>query len=101
MEDPKTGDWWLLVKKDLEEIKLNLSLHDIKSMSSDKLKDDVKKSVKVAAFKWLSDKKPKSKKVKDIHHGWLETEKYISNPILTINQSKLLFRLGSRMIFVR
>ena len=101
MEDPKTGDWWLLVKKDLEEIKLNLSLHDIKSMSSDKLKDDVKKSVKVAAFKWLSDKKAKSKKVKDIHHGWLETEKYISNPILTINQSKLLFSLRSRMIFVR
>ena len=83
MEDPKAGDWWLQVKKDIEELELNLSLHDIKLMSHEKLQKTVQQSVKVAAFRWLSEKKSNSKKVKNIPHGRLEIVKYLSDHILS------------------
>ena len=89
------------MKKDIEELELNLSLHDIKLMSHEKLQKTVQQSVKVAAFRWLSEKTSNSKKVKNIPHGRLEIVKYLSDPILSTSQAKFLFSLRSRMIFVR
>ena len=81
MEDPKDGDWWLTVKDNMEELKMNVSLHEIKTMLKEKFKKQVQQTVESAAFEWLSQKKSKSKKVKDIHHGRLETQKYLSKPV--------------------
>ena len=80
---------------------MNVSLHEIKNMSKEKFKKQVQQTVESAAFQWLSHKKSNSKKVKDIHHGRLEIQKYLSQPVLSNFQTKLLFSLRAKMIFVR
>ena len=59
MEEPLSGDWWLTVKGDMEDLKLGLSLHDIRSMSKDKLKAIVNAAAEKEAFSWLNEKKQK------------------------------------------
>ena len=100
MEEPQKGDWWLTVKKDIEQLNLNLSLHEIKSMSKESFKNLVQKAVKAEAFNWLSIKKCKSKKVKNVPHGRLEIQKYLSQPIMSTKETKFLFGLRSRMTYL-
>ena len=101
MESPVIGDWWLTVQNDIDEFKLNLSLHEIKSMSKSSFKTRVKDCASKEGFKWLSEKKLEMKKVKNVHHNRLEIQKYLSSPLLSIDQTKLLFHFRSRMIYVR
>ena len=102
MEEPLQGDWWLSVREDLESLELNLSLHDIKSMSKDKFKNLVQKAIKAQAFSWLLWKKSKSEKVKSVPHGTsLEMQKYLAHPVLSISQTKFLFAARAKMLFVR
>ena len=101
MDEPKKGDWWLKVKKDIEQLNLNLSLHEIKSMSKASFKNLVQTAVKAESFQWLSIKKCKSKKVKNIPHDWFEIQKYLSQPIMSTKETKFLFGLSSRMIHLR
>ena len=63
MEEPLPGDWWLTVRKDLEDLKLNLSLYEIRTISKDKLKNLVNKAVESEAFLFLLEKQSKSDKV--------------------------------------
>ena len=72
-----------------------------KNVSTEKFKEQVQQKVVSAAFEWLSKKKEKSKKVKDIPHGRLEVQKYLSEPVLSNDQTKFLFNLRAKMIFVR
>ena len=53
------------------------------------------------AFKWLSEEKLKLKKIKGIKHEKLEMQLYLSNPLVSIQTSKFLFHLRSKMVFVR
>ena len=101
MEEPLSGDWWLTVKGDMEDLKLGLSLHDIRSMSKDKLKAIVNAAAEKEAFSWLNEKKQKSEKVKCIYYDKLEIQTYLAKPLLTIHQTKFLFAARSKMLFVR
>ena len=69
MQESLQGDWWLLVRDDLESLDLNLSLHEIKFMSKDKLKKLVHNAVKAQALSWLLLRKSKSEKVKSVPYG--------------------------------
>ena len=62
MKNPLPGDWWLTVRTDLEELKLNISLHEIKQMSKEKFK--TLKNVKSEALSWLLHRKSQSEKEK-------------------------------------
>ena len=66
MEDPKDGDWLLTVKNEIEELKLDVALSEIKQMSKKTFKNQVKTSVSREAFKWLSLNKTELNKVKNI-----------------------------------
>ena len=101
MEEPLAGDWWLTARGDLEDLKLNLSLHDIKSMTKDKLKTLVNSAAEKEAFSWLLEKKEKSEKVKSISYTRLELQNYLAHPLLTIDQTKFLIAVRARMLFVR
>ena len=91
----------LLLGGDLEDLKLNLSLHDIKSMTKDKLKTLVNSAAEKEAFCWLLEKKGKSEKVKSISYTRLELQNYLAHPLLTIDQTKFLIAVRARMLFVR
>ena len=56
MESPISGDWWLTVQNDIDEFKLNMSLHEIKSMSKASFEIRVKNCASKEGFKWLSEK---------------------------------------------
>ena len=99
MESPISGDWWLTVQNDIDEFKLNLYLHEIKSMSKASFKTRVKDCASKEGFKWLREKKLEMKKVRNVHHNKLEIQNYLSTPLLSIDQTKLLFHIISRMIY--
>ena len=101
MEEPLAGDWWLTARSDLEDLKLNLSLLDIRSMTKNKLKIFVNSAVEKEAFSWLLEKQQKSEKVKNISYAKLELQNHLVKPVLTIDQTKFLIALRSRMLFVR
>ena len=101
MEEPLPGDWWLTVRKDLEDLKLNLSLYEIRTMSKDKLKNLVNKAVESEAFLFLLEKQSKSDKVKNILYGQLELQKHLSKPVLTIEQTKFLIAARAKMLYLR
>ena len=101
IEETKEGDWWLTVKDNMEELNLELSLHEIKLMSKNSFKMKVKKSAEQQAFKWLNKKKAELKKVKSISHVQFKMEKYLSSPILSVDQTKFLFHLRTKMLFLR
>ena len=91
--------WWLTVQNDIDEFKLNLFLHEIKSMSKASFKSRVKDCASKEGFKWLREKKLEMKKVRNVHHNRLEIQNYLSTPLLSIDQTKLLFHIRSRMIY--
>ena len=101
MEDPKDGDWWLTVKNEIEELKLDVTLSKIKQMSKNTFKKKVKTSVSREAFKWLSLNKTELKKVKNVKHDQHEIQKYLSSSILSVEQAQFLFHLRTKMIFLR
>ena len=86
MEEPLAGDWWLTARSDLEDLKLNLSLYDIRSMTKDKFKTLVNSAVEKEAFSWLLEKQQKSEKVKNISYAKLELQNHLVKPVLTIDQ---------------
>ena len=89
------------MEDDLESLQLNLSLYEIKSMSKDKLKNIVQNAVEAQAVSWLFLKKSKSEKVKSVPHGpTLHMQKYLVNPVLSIGQTKFLFAVRAKMLFV-
>ena len=51
--NPQKGDWVMQVRKDLIDVKIDLSFDIIKSMSENAFKLKVTESSKNAAFNWL------------------------------------------------
>ena len=84
-----------------EELKLDVTLSEIKQMSKNTFKNKVKKSVSREAFKWLSLKKTELKKVKNVKHETLEIQKYLTSSILSVEQTQFLFHLRTKMLFLR
>ena len=101
MEEPLRGDWWSTVRSDLEDLMLDLSVHEIKIMSRDKFKTLINTTVKSRAFAWLLNKQSQSKKVKDISYSKLEIQSYLEQPSMTTNQAKFLFAARGKMLFLR
>ena len=98
---PLARDWWNSALDDMEELNINLTLHEIKVMSKKAFKAKVKNAASNAAFKWLNIVKANLSKVKDTKHEKFEMQKYLSNPLLSIDRTKFLFHLRSRMLFLR
>ena len=101
MEEPLRGDWWIMVKSDLEDLMIDLSLHEIKNMSKDTFKTLIHTAVKSRAFSWLVSKQSQSEKIRNIFYSKLEMQSYLEQPILTTNQTKFLFSARGKMLFVR
>ena len=64
LENPVKGDWCEMVNLDLREINLQLSMDEIRGLSIESFRKQVKKAIDKAAFKWLIEEKTKSQKSK-------------------------------------
>ena len=98
---PKEGDWWLSVLQDINDLKLEVTLYEIKNMTKETFKTRVKLAASQDALKWLKFQKLKLNKVKNISHEKLEIQPYFSSANLSTHQKKFLFTVRSRMLFLR
>ena len=101
VENPSKGDWSIQVAKDLEEVDLTLSLDEIKDLSVESFRAKVRKSINVAAFKWLLNQKKDKSKVMDIEYKSLKIQEYLVSSNLVTREKKFLFQLRMRMIDVK
>ena len=99
--DHTPGDFYQLVKGDIEVIGGEISEEHIQQTSKNALKREIKEKIKVAAFRFLRNLQEKHSKVKDIHYKKLETQAYMTSPIFKDEEVNLLHALRSRYINVK
>jgi hypothetical protein len=78
MQDPKTNDWVSTVKKDLEDLDINLEFSDIEELGTNKFTKLCKMQVKLKAFEYLQNEKLNHEKVLHIKYEKLEMAKYLT-----------------------
>ena len=98
LSNPVDGDWTKQVQKDLQDIDMNLSMNDIKSLSEDCLRTKVKNAISKAAFKWLTSEKLKKTKVMNISYEKFGIQEYLVSPEMETREKKLLFQMRTRMV---
>ena len=96
-EDPLKDDWIHLVDQDKKDIDLNLSDIEIESLSKAKFKTIIKNKIKNCTFLEQEGIKEGHIKVKHIVHSNIKRpQKYLTDPIFSNNQTRLLFNLRSQ-----
>ena len=81
LKNKRPKDWITQVLKDLEDLRINLSLDDIKELKKSELKNIVNKAVS-KAYEDLTTLKESHSKVMKVKHFKLEMQKYLKfNPI--------------------
>ena len=75
LKSPVKGDWMLRVKKDLEELEINLTFLEIYGISKSDLKKIIREKVKSAAFIYLTELNLSHSK--SIRHRKLKLQKYM------------------------
>ena len=94
---PVKDDWAETIKKDIEDIELNLSEENIRLMKKGKFKNILKKKIHQAAFKDLQNKKLFHSKVDHIIYSDFKVQKYVKSYLFRTDEKQLLFKLRTRM----
>ena len=97
------GDWVLRVKKDIEELGLNLTFLEIARTSKSDLKKITREKVKSAALRYLTELKLSHSKSRNVRYGELQLQSYLqsSQSDLSIREKQFTFAARSRMLDVR
>ena len=100
LRNPSKGDWTELVRKDLVDFDIFLTLKEIKSISAENFKKKVTNACKSYVFKKLiNDMRRKDiKKGSNIQYSKLEMQKYLITDKLTTKEIKFLFKLRTNMV---
>ena len=98
LEKPSRGDWGSTCMKDLKELKIDLSLEEIKLMNKNKFTIILKQKIKENALEYLLKKH--GSKGKEIKYTFLEMADYLHpfNNELTIEEKQFVFALRNRMV---
>ena len=95
---PEPGDWSAYVKKDMEELELDLDIEEISRLSKNNFKNIVKKKIRKVAFKKLMDKKHQHKKMKNLHYNDLKIQTYLKNPEINKFEASNIFKFRTHMV---
>ena len=95
------NDWALTVKKDLEELDINLSFKDIRRKSRHAFKALVSKATTKRALTFLMEGKNKLSKVSHIAICELTIQKYSLPHVKNVQMAKFIFQARSRMLDVK
>ena len=74
---PLKNDWILTIKRDLEELNINLSYDEISTFSKSSFKKLTKKASKTFSFLHLMKEKAKLSKGSDLNYNELKTQNYL------------------------
>ena len=96
---PSDGDWVHQIKRDMDEIKLNLKEEEIKSMSHSQFKKIVKQKVTKLAISNLEAKKKQNTRKVEIKS--FKPQEYILSKNLSITEVQNLFKIRNNMIDVK
>ena len=97
----KKKEWITQVLTDIQDLKLDLNLEDLKTLKKSKLKTMLNCAVKGKAFLDLEDKKKSHSKV--VKHAKLEIKRYLKANKMKINQDEAItiFKMRSRISNVK
>ena len=104
---PSKGDWTEMVKKDLEDFKINLSFDKIKRTSKDSFKKIVILACKKYSFNNLllkqtkRQEKSENSKGNKLKYSKLQMQNYLSSSKITMKEAKLLFKIRTNMLEVK
>ena len=101
MRNPSKGDWTEIVKQDLIDFNISQTFDEISKMKVQNFKVKVKKACKIYTFNKLIAIKNRHEKNKHIEYSKLETSKYLLSNMFSVTQSRILFKLRTRMLDVK
>ena len=99
----KKRDWITQALTDIQDLKLDLKLEDVKTMKKSKLKKMLNFAVKEKAFIELENKKKSHTKVMNIKHAKLEIQRYLKANKMKLSQEEAItiFKMRSRVSNVK
>ena len=95
-DDPKKGDWWLMVKADLE--KYGIDENELKELKKAQAKKLIKEKVYKKTFEDLKDVQKTHSKIKNIEYTEFKRQGYMNNTKMSFDEKSLLFKLRSRTV---
>ena len=102
VRNPSKNDWSETVKQDLEELGIENTFSQIKSLQQDKFRSVVRKAIEEKTYRFLTNLKLKHSKVKHIEHKSLVLQEYLQpRNVQSIQLSKFLFQSRTRMLECR
>ena len=98
---PVKDDWAKTTSEDLNDLKINLSDEEIRSMSKLNFKKLLKKKIYQAAFNYLESIKETHSKVMTIKYEQFKSQPYLNSYKFKTVEKQLLFKLRTRMTNVK
>ena len=93
---PVKNDWVHQVKEDLVDLKISLSLEQLKLKSKTSFKKIVKIRMKEFTLEYLNEQKEKHSKMENLLYIKLKLQSYLKNPEISVQAAKNLFRWRTR-----
>ena len=101
LRNPSKGDWSELLKNDLKDFNISDTFEQISNTKEKHFKKKVKETCMKYAFTKLMEIRSRHSKSKVAEYNKLETSGYLRSNIFTVTQSRLLFKIRSRMLDVK
>ena len=90
------GDWFRMLIKDFEFIKVDMIEDTIRSSTKEEYRKLIKQQVKASAFKsYMQQKEQSKKKLKGLVYEDIKIQPYLTQDIFSLKEKKLLFALRS------
>ena len=96
--DPSPGDFIELVRRDCENIQLNMSDTDISKLPKQRFRAIIKEKISNSAFKFLQNMKQEHSKMQKVNYEKFEMMQYLNSPLFSNNNRILLLGLRTRTI---
>ena len=103
IENPTAKDWVTTVKKDLDELNLNVTFAEIAAMRKGSFKTMLRKSIEEKALEYLNGKKSSHSKVMKLKHEVLQMQTYLmpNKAKISREEKQLIFSMRSEVTEVK
>ena len=95
-DDPKRGDWWELVKSDLEGY--DIDEDELKQMNKNMTRKYIKEKIYTKAFEDLRSTQSTHSKVKDIKYEKYTCQEYLKSSKFSFEEASILVALRSKTV---
>jgi hypothetical protein len=97
-EDTSPGDFCELVTEDKESIGLNMSDHEMKTISKEKFRNIVRNKTRLAAFQYLKSIQQGNSKMDGLEYIKFDKAAYLGSPLFNSEDIRVLLALRTRTL---